>query len=389
MNTLFTHTTKILFKGKVLIGIILLVHTFNAIGQEANANLTIIDLTKCSDDRIKLSEFTSEITYLPLETKDESLINRNARFYLYDSVIVCCAYHQILLFNSEDGRFLRSIGEYGKGSLEFSNSRDSYKKGNEIIIDAFGWQYPLIEYSVNGTLLQRIKPTYFSSDIYWLEDSMYVLYHEKNSNSDTIRFQIFDPFNNIVLHSFYDFRKYIDTNRYTKYRTHFYRYGGDLFVKEFFNDTVFKVTKENLIPKIVFKSGKYSPPFYKKDIINPHDFYYIHSILETNDYIFFQLVINKRTYYCYSDKRRNRVVVPNPTYPQNNSFINDVDNFISFKPTTISDTNVLVGVIQPYEIKKWFDENEERVFKLPRQLLQFKNIDENDNPVLMLVKLKD
>ncbi|MDD4363884.1 MAG: 6-bladed beta-propeller [Atribacterota bacterium] len=375
-----------LFKKLILFTVFSFTQTYNY-----TANLITIDLTKLPEkgNNINISDFASEITYLPLETNKEFFIDKNAKFYLFDSIIVCCGHHQIFLFNSNDGSFIRSIGEYGRGPDGFINSRSCYLKKDEIIINAYGWQYPLIEYSINGKIQNKIKMDNYTRNIFWLKDNLYVGYYEKNSYSDSLRLQIYDNKNERIISSFYDKRKFKDTNRFTFYRTSFYRFKDDLFIKECFNDTVFRVTAEKLIPKIIFKSGRFSPPFYKKDIINLSEYYYIHSILETGNLIFFQLNYNKITYSCYFDKGKNKVQISNDKDSKINGFNNDIDGFMQFYPLTISNNNELIGFLESYKIKQWFYANTDKVNKLPSYIQNLKKIKETDNPVLMLVKLKD
>ena len=360
-------------------------------GKEVKETLTTIDLTELptNENLVPLSQFASEITYFPLGTNEDCLVGPSARFYVYDSLIVCCAHHQILTFNAANGEFIRSVGEYDRGPEGFVNSLSSYKKKGNIIITAIGWQYPYIELSANGNILNKFDPPNYSSDLAWLSDNLYVIYYKKNSNSDSLRIQIYDSNENKIVSTFYDYRKFDDTSKYTMFSAIFYYYGNKLFIKEYFNDTVFHVTPEKLVPTIIFNSGKYSPPFYDKDKIIPADYYNIRNIIETNKLIFFQLLFNKKSYYSFFDKRTEQVMVPNNKNFKVNGFENDIDGFMPFQPTSVSSKNKLVGVLEAYQIKKWFNENPGKAAKLPSHLQKFKNIDENDNPVLMLVKLKE
>ena len=60
-----------------------------------------------------------------------------------------------------------------------------------------------------------------------------------------------------------------------------------------------------------------------------------------------------------------------------------------FRPQTLNENNELVGYVYPYQIKKWFDENPDKAAKLSPELKKLRTINDNDNPVLMLVKLKE
>ncbi len=357
-----------------------------------NLLLQVVDLTKIpgKNTAVKLSQIVSKITYLPLETKKESMIGPGVRFQLFDSIVVSSAHHQILTFDSGNGKFLKSIGEYGRGPNSFMNSKSSYLKQGQLIITAKGWNYHLLEFSVNGEIVNKIKLDKYPRDIAWLDNNLYAVYYKKVYNSDSLRLQIYDNQNNEVVFTLYDKRKFQYTpTRTTNYGASFYYYNNELSIKEYFNDTVFRVTTNKLIPAFVFKSGKYSPPFFEKHKFDYTQYHNIRYILETEHLIFFQLYFKKRGYFCYYDKRKKRVMIPNYENLKINGFENDIDGFMQFHPTSLSSRNELIGFLEPYKIVQWFDENPDRAAKLPPHVQKLRNIKITDNPVVVIAKLKD
>lgn len=379
-------------KELISLGLVLLsLISFTSIKKNLISNVSVIDLTKLPvhENIVNLSHFASKITYLPLENSKDCLIGPGATFYVYDSLIICCAHRQILIFNSKTGIFERSIGEFGKGPKGFVNSWNSYVKDGEIIIVALGWDYPFIEFSTNGDILTKFKLDRNSRNIAWLSDSFYAIYYNKVANYDTLRIQIFDSENKKIITTYYDKRKFKDTpGRTTNFGAFFYHFKNKLYIKEYFNDTVFQVTHNKLIPTIEFISGKYSPPFFDKHKFDFVQYHNIQSIFETDYLVFFQLIFKKRVYFCCFDKRTNRVMIPNHQDSQFNGFENDIDGFMQFYPLSISNRNELIGFLEPFEIRQWFDKNPEKSKMLPPHVQKLRNIQESDNPVLMLVKLK-
>lgn len=359
---------------------------------DTNLSLPLIDLTDIPEKEspVNISQFASEITYLPLESKKESMIGPSVRFYLFDSVIASCAHHQILTFDSGNGNFLQSIGEYGRGPNGFMNSKSSYLKQGQLIIKAVGWDYHLIEFDVNGKIVNKLKLDKYPKDIAWLSNNLYAIYYKKVYDSDTLRLQVYDIKKNKVVFTLFDKRKFPYTpTRTTNYGAFFYYYNNELSIKEYFNDTVFRVTTNKLLPAFVFKSGKYSPPFFEKHKFDYTQFHNIRYILETEHLIFFQLYFKKRGYFCYYDKRTNEVAIPNNKNFQICGFENDIDGFMQFRPTSLSNRNELIGFLEPYKILQWFNENPDKAAKLPPHVQKLKNIKETDNPVVMIVKLKE
>ncbi len=106
---------KILIRNLFVIFIVFFLLSFFSfvnVKKNLQSNLWIIDLTKLpvKENHIPISQFASEITYLQLENNEKSLIGPGAKFFLFDSIVICCAHHQLLTFNSQNGRFIRSIG---------------------------------------------------------------------------------------------------------------------------------------------------------------------------------------------------------------------------------------------------------------------------------------
>jgi len=377
----------------ILIGLVLLsLFSFTTVSKNLISNLSVIDLTKLptKEKSIHLSQFASEITYLPLETNPECLIGGGAQFNLFDSIIVCSAFRQVLTFDSKNGKFVSSIGEYGNGAIGYMSPKNSYIKNGETIITALGWDFSLIEFSTKGEILTKLKLDKRPRAIAWLSDNLYAIYYKKVSNSDNLRLQIYDYNKKEIVSTFYDKRNFEDTpRRTTNFGAFFYYYKNKLYIKEFFNDTIFQITTNKLIPTTVFKSGRYSPPFYEKHKFDFTQYHNCQTILETEHLIFFRLNFKKRAYYCYFDKRTKQVMIPNNKSSKINGFENDIDGFMPFYPTSISNRNELIGILEPYRIRQWIDENPNKAAKLPQHLEKFKNIKETDNPVLMLVKLKE
>lgn len=288
-----------------------------------------------------------------------------------------------------NGKFIRKIGEYGHGPNGFMNAINAYTKNGQVLISAIGWDFATLEYSTNGDIINKVKVQRYPRDIAWLKGNYYALFYMKSSNKDNLQLLIYDQKNQKEIWKFYDNRDFKETNKYTYFGTHFYRFDDQLFMKEFFNDTIFQIKEEKMLPKYLFESGRYSPPFYEKSTFDFTKYHNISSIIETENWIFFVLNFQKRTHYCCFDKKANKIKITGGITDNCGGFENDIDGFVPFRPQTLSDKNELVGFVYPYQIKQWFEENQNKAIQIPSKFKYFKNIQMNDNPVLMLVKLKE
>ena len=96
---------------------------FLAFSCEKN-ELEIIDLAEAfsKQKEIKLSKFVSEIRYIPLELKPESVISEYPTIKVYDYIIVrnSSSKTPLMVFDKSNGKFVKYIGNVGRGPGEYS-----------------------------------------------------------------------------------------------------------------------------------------------------------------------------------------------------------------------------------------------------------------------------
>ena len=342
---------------------------------------------------VKLSSIASGIEYIPLESKRNTMLAPGKRIFVLDSLIVSCGFHQTYSFDRTSGKFVREIGTYGRGPGSYSGSSvlAYLNESRGIIINAEGWDYSLIEYSPEGKIQNQLKLKRMTSYATWLSGSLYAAFYPNSEGNDNVRMIIFNSDNDSIVAEFQNKRTCTNnTSRFVvlPYEAWFYYFENGLFFKEYLNDTIFQVTEHELVPRIIFDTGKHSPPYEERETFNPVDFYRIDMIIENRDYIFFRLIFQKHSYYGMFDKNKKTKSVSSISGQQISGFENDIDGFIQFQPQSISDNNELIGFAEAYEILDWFDKNPERAAKLPADLQKFRNLKVTDNPVIMIAKLK-
>jgi len=90
-------------------------------------------------DNIKpagLSEVGSSITYIPLETTDQSLLKELKKVIIFDTYITVRDVYRVLMFDNS-GIFIRQIGNRGQGPGEYSMSIMDHcfsTNGNNIVL---------------------------------------------------------------------------------------------------------------------------------------------------------------------------------------------------------------------------------------------------------------
>lgn len=342
-----------------------------------------------------LSQFASEVVYVPLETNAQSLIQNVkgcievTREYIY---LPCM--RNLFQFTGE-GKFVRQIGKTGQGPGEYNYIRHiaTDEMADRLYLLTTG---KVVVYTLEGKYEREIRlknrdPWQFAL----INDSLMAAY-SYNSNGQVkdkiVRFNMNgDSISSIPQ---YDQFKLQSTGSYMlagPADRYFATYEGETSFKEYYCDTLFTITPGDPVPRYILRQGKYTLPVEKRfeRMEGNRQRYFEESapylrtdIIETNKYIFLpseswgnvkkseQLVIyDKSTQTCFS--------TPDGTIR------NDLGGSSTFRPFTNIGDNTLLEVREASDIIDEMDKNPSL-----KEHPILKNIKEDDNPVLIIVKLK-
>lgn len=339
---------------------------------------------------IGLSEFVEkEIEYVPLETSENCLIGASKRVYVSNTYILVFSFRQILLFDRTDGSFIRKIGEFDKGPGGYMATIFSFPfDSNSEKIYARGWERGFVIYNLEGDFLGNTIPPEGGASMGVLDDSIYVAYIRNISGNQEKRLVVYrkEEIINIYPNDIIAEAPTIFTGAYNGW---FYKFGDELRFLEWYTDTIFQVTKYELHPKYVLQMEEFAPPYEKQNtfnfIRNESENYFRHlKIFESEGYLFYELVYEQRFFQGVYDKKKMETYINKCS----NGFENDVDNFMPLKFTSISNQGELIGVIEAWVVEQWFKDNPEKVAQLPTHLKELESLTENDNPVVMIARLK-
>lgn len=364
--------------------------------------LPVLDLATAMahPSKIALSDFVESITYLQLETTPECLINNNPEVILLKDYILTRTSQQCLLFDRKSGKFIREIGHYGKGPGEF---RGTYGFFDEIssIYYFIGWNGNLLKYSLDGKFLGSLEiPGYNGTfenpsmpDRYTYLSSNLIVCNYMNINGlENKSFMIFDTKGKIIKtipnrHLIKNVKTAINTGT-----TSFHHFNNKTFYQEFYNDTVFTISLEEIKPYFILNRGKYRPQyealwwtFEKRKEAN---MIYQPLYLESSRFLTFEFYYvfgNPARFFALYDKTLKSLKVT-----ENNSGIkNDIDGFMDLTLKSINQSGELSCLIQSQDIIKWFENNKDKIKSLKTELQNLKNINLGDNPVIVIAKYKN
>jgi hypothetical protein len=341
-----------------------------------------------------------DIQYIPLETVEQSVITSIQKLLFSRDYFLMKNYNDIYMFRY-NGTFIKKIGIIGRGPNEYTVAHDveiNPDDGRIYLID--GWQQKFLVYSDSGKFIRTFKyPFRADVDFRFTEDG--ILCHNNNNSADTeISYVLIDSVGRII-------KKF--PNKYPWVRNYptlafdenvFYRYKRNLFMKEVYSDTVYAFINKNFVPHATILSNdelRISPKARSEEDymkVGKNHFRSV-NLFELNDYIYFEFVCpvngntERLTFIASKDSSFTKII------DRNEGFINDLDGGPNFLPRTIKDERTIVSWIDAMVLKTNLNSESFKNSnpKFPDKKIELEklaqNLKETDNPVLIMVKLKN
>jgi len=395
--------------------------------QETNAlRLDVIDIEYGLQNLVKLktSDFGKTIRYIPLETTDDGVVGNNPIIKVLNDYIVMefQSPRSCLLFDKKDGSFIAKIGNVGQGPNEYSDIFSWTDEKEEFM---YFKRAPgqLLKFDMKGNFCGNIA---FSTppglaDFYLFTDSDIIGYFiglgpthpfslgffdQEGNLNDTIpllypRFQIdagevegvsvirngISSYGNwgkaglIFINYKNDTRQIIAANVARMWKNN-----GNIRFKEDYVDTLYTVSDNQLVPSIIFNTGKYHWPLEEiTNKKNTNERICITDVSENDNFVFFQCIKGLHSnesalYNGLYDKKTGKTKLGN----NNVAITDDLTQFMPFIPLGISTSGEFVSYVEAYKIMAWLEEHPEA--KNNEQLAFLKNLNEEMNPVVILIE---
>ena len=350
----------------------------------------VINLAKAiseSPKEIMLNELASDIRYVPLETTDDCLMNNEFYIMQYtgEDIITSGIFHF-----DKNGKFLNKIGSKGQGPEEYLQGLFAFGDWKNKLLYVQNWT-TLTCYGFDGTFVRSVPTPQLNMGAAGLFDENHILYSNDIYYADKanpIQLYMVDSQNGKTVSKW---RGHLEENK--KYgmiltsRDFMYNYDNSLFYKPALENVIFKI----LSPKkrqLVYKfdcSGKDID--VSADEVDPKkrfQFLSVYWAKETAQYLFVNYGMKNISRLGIYDKEKKTFT--NVTIKDNLAGGYDIH------PAWTSDDNHLLmvyyagGLLQDKEKRYSTGLLPERKKELDELL---KNIKEDDNPVVILVTLKD
>lgn len=379
-----------------LIAVCVLALNYNIIYSQ---QLPVLDLEKATNQpsKIVLSDFIENLTYVALETNQDCLIDENPSLYVTKDYIVVNTLRRCLLFDRKSGSFIREIGRYGHGPGEFRNTRGFFDEPSSVLYFT-GWDGQLIKYSLDGKLLGSLPiPGYkddlqnpsLSDKVTYLKENLFACNFMNINGLETKSIMIFNNKSEII--KIFSNRNILERKNPTisTGNTAFHHFNNSVFFQEYFNDTVFKITSERIIPYFILNKGKLRPsyesfwwPIEKRKqamLMSQPDYY------ENSRFISFEYFVGFAIHYfgLYDKNSKTLKITENSS-----GLTNDVDHFVDLTFRSQNESGELSCIIQSQNLINWFESNKDKSKSLKPELQALKNVQLGDNPIIVIAKFK-
>jgi len=382
-------------------------------------NITYIDLTQVKFGDIPANSIFEEIKCVPLETHPAGLLNINhATYYLTDKYIIATASVRMrfdvrvaYLFDRETGAFIRQVSAVGQGPDEYLFGhylRYGFDEKNGILFvtdSPGGSSCKGINIETNKAELIIKKPVNeypyerFRTDAPWfLKDNVYISYCHNMTGKDKDRLIVHDK-EGAIIKRFPNYLEYKQIGLTTLVPPAiFYYLKGQTYFKEYYIDTIYCVDEKNLTPHIVFLLGDKQPSYYyKMDADSQKGKYIITFVSESDSFVLFNFysptetmggplvaknIKSATSHTGYYDKKSKQVYISSTADSKNSGFT-ATGLPVSFLPISINKNKEMISHIDPEELMKYKDKTD------PKYKYLFQNIQEDDNPIVIIAKLKD
>lgn len=360
---------------------------------------------------VRLNEIADSIYYIPLQSTNGNLldkIRRPSRNIVFGNDRIFVNDGMLLLSFDRQGNFLAKYGRQGNGPGEYVkidmftvlfNFEEVYlldKSSRNILV-----------YNFDGSFKRNIKLENYAQLMSNLNDEQIVFAYCKGMRdlSDYHALTIHDlDMAHINKKIYFEAeREYEKTKKLSASDVStFYNFSDTLSYWEYYYDTIWRVVDHHLvIPRYKIDVGKDRLPqehfqsgFYIGEDINElieymKKYIQIDNVIETKNHFFFKVSNKAKLAHILYDKTTDSAkhVKIVDTNHFGTPIINDMDGGLNFWPEGNVDQDCLYSIIYGYELKTKLIANNSLETSFNNEKL-ISNIENMDNPILMVVRLK-
>lgn len=353
-----------------------------------------------TEKELKLSEIADRIDYIPLETNAEGLISYIKKIVPTKEYIFIHDMKNGIQQFDRQGKFVRNIAGKGQGPGEYTYIADfQIDESSKRIYILSGHSYRMLTYGFDGDFISEVNLPKEISEFVLSSDSVFTSYKKNSTGYEKTRLVRSDMKGDTIFYIpyFETFTMDYPKTSASSIDDELYLMAGNVRLKEIYNDTLFTVSADGLKPEYIIDLGKYKIPEDKQlektkgegEIFYSYASQYLRVMLfETRGYLYF-------AYTTWNFKARDGQRTQMAVYNKNtsdcfklsgNCIKNDLDYGMDVDPLNYHD-GMFVNDIRASDIAEKLLKKDTKFTRAGNPI--FKNIKEDDNPVLMIIHLKE
>lgn len=392
-------------KNQIMLFFLFLLSVF-CCSKTDNGTLPVIDVLGPTSGSIEnLSDIAENIQFISLETTPESLIgNINGIAVKHDgSIFVGYSLKKVGCFNSE-GRYLYTLDKEGRGPGEYIGFLDFDVSEDGDYITVIGEKIDV--YDINGGMFNHVRTIQFNNpekpfsiELTSKDNKMILPYYSSHGT---------EPYKCLILsfegdtlgfrQNFYKYEKPPNFS-YTYFEENIiYQLGDNVYLFNDLSDTIFEITDKNeFSPHMILNRGEKSLKVQDRENLTENidvfefvdQFLRFRRLFESERYVYGLYRFENQKYAFIFDKEdQQKYRVDGMKF-----FTDDLSGGINFEPKYYNN-GFVYSWVDAITLKNHVasDEFKNSVPKIPekrQQLVELTdNLEETDNPVLVVVKLK-
>lgn len=350
------------------------------------------------DQEVTLSDIGEDIKYIPISS--DVLFPHIISIEITDSLMFIGAARVGLIEYNTDGEFIRKIGRRGKGPGEYRygtnftldeiNQRVYIRDQNKILVSDF-----------DGKLIREITSN-AGSKISFNNNKLYLfgLIGNNEYANPQHYWTVLDTLGNVLYSKRNTTKGFLKSNSASGTRCNLrYKYNNKIYYWNQYNDTIFQLKDTLYKAAYLFKEDvhRLTPEnsAIEANLFGINQYYVINYLIESQHYLFLKFRQYGKSHFCIYDKQEE--VFKNNT-SNDKHLRNDIDAGLPFSLEEVinfRDNEYLLSWIEAIELKahvasKVFKNSTPKHPEKKRELEKLaKKLTVNDNPVLILVKLKE
>ena len=347
-------------------------------------------------DTFVINSIAKNITFVPLETSSTALLSiinfmvHKINDCYYVSSMASSTFSGIIEFDST-GRFKNHLVQVGRGPKELSiRFTWSYNNNTQQLVASSPYEMLLHSFEKSSTKKYSLTEFFFRG--YPLNDGTFVGLPSivGTGETDTPYLSFLDR-EGVLIKSLY----------YTQKRNSLYNlmenqgdvgpletyglypsYAGDALFKDMFNDTIYRVrSMDDIEPYIIIHRGLLTPKVKESiDRAAKAKTVIIRGILDSEKYVFVLYGYRNAMYNAIWDKQTQMLIANTEADYRNNTAVINNTGFTKYR--TPNGNEILIGISNIFDGKLYC------ALRASQAMEFLPDIDEYDNPVLMVIELQ-